>query len=226
MKHIKKFNEAIVDWETDNIKQFYQSCLDVLEHGSQPRDIFGRSTGKINFETIKRIGEENDIEVVDYVTFISELPTEQLKKDAPKKGEIPLFGLVNPVTHKARLVIQIPDLRIPHLKFLYHMLKHENVHVGQKDRKVNKNYGEYLGDIKNLKAYFSNKDEVMAFSQSISDMLMDEMPFVGKPKDIEDAFKRINHLPLWNSIKSNVDSETLKRYRKYIYLYLEREFEK
>ena len=57
-------------------------------------------------------------------------------------------------------------------------------------------------------------------------MLMDEIPLRGKPKDIEDAFKRINSLPLWNSIKSNVDSETLKKYRKYIYLYLEREFEK
>jgi hypothetical protein len=226
MKHLKRFNEAIVDWETDNIKQFYQSCLDILEHGSQPRDRFGRPAGKINFETIKRIGEENDIEVVDYDTFISELPTEQLKKDAPKKAEIPYFGLVNPVTHKARLVIQIPDLRMPNLKFLYHMLKHENVHVGQKQRKVNKNHGEYLGDIKNLKAYFSNKDEIMAFSQSISDMLMDDIPMIGKPKDIEDAFKRMQNLPLWKSIKSNVDSETLKRYRKYIYLYLEREFEK
>lgn len=218
MKYLKRFNEAIVDWETDNIKQFYQSCLDVV---STEIDKFGRPAGEIDFETIKRIGEENDIEVVDYDTFLSELPTKQMKKDAPKKGEIPFFGLVNPVTHKARLIIQIPSLEMSSLKFLYHMLKHENVHVGQKDRKANKNHGEYLGDIKDLKKYFSNKDEIMAFSQSISDMLMKE-----KPKDIEDAFKRINHLPLWNAIKSNVDSETLKRYRKYIYLYLEKELEK
>ena len=66
----------------------------------------------------------------------------------------------------------------------------------------------------------------MAFSQSISDMLMDDAPFVGKPENIEDALKRMENLPLWKSIKANVDEKILKRYKKYIYLYLEKEFEK
>lgn len=218
---IKKFNEAIVDWETENIKEFYKECLEHITTDSP----------LIEFDKIKEIGEKHDIEVVNYDTFLSELPNEKMKKDAPKKGEIEFFGLVNPVTHKARLVIQIPALSKGGLDILYHMLKHENIHVGQKNRKVDKSKGEYLGDIKKLKDYFSNKDEIMAFSQSISDMLLSNSPllrnpYTPKPKNIKDALKGINSNQLWRAIKSNVDDKTLKRYKKYIYLYLQKEFEK
>ena len=100
------------------------------------------------------------------------------------------------------------------------MVKHENIHIGQKSRRDNKNIGEYLGDVSNTKEYFSNKDEVMAFAQSVSDMVMDK-----NPKSMEEAIKMIERTPLWVPIKT-VDEKIKKRYKKYIYLYLEREFEK
>jgi hypothetical protein len=79
---------------------------------------------------------------------------------------------------------------------------------------------EFLGDVRDLKKYFSNKDEVMAFSQSISDMIMGR-----GPKNLKDAIQRIKNNELYNDIKKHVDEEILKRYQKYIFLYLEKEFE-
>lgn len=205
MKHLKRFNEAIVEWETDNIKSFYQE----LNNKKLP----------LSFNDIKEVGEKHDIEVVNYDTFLNDLPTEQMKADAPPRG-VPAFGLVNTVTHKARLVINTNTIDKRLLDFIYHMLKHENVHVGQKSRKKDKSAGEFLGDVNKTKEYFSNKDEVMAFAQSVSDMVMDQ-----KPKTMEQAIKMIERTPLWRPIQT-VDEKTKKRYMKYIYLYLEREFEK
>lgn len=207
---INKFNEAIVDWETDNIKDFYKDVLSIVD-----------SNKSISLSELKEIGEKHDIEIVDYDTFLSDLPDEQMKKDAPPKGAIPVFGLVNPVTHKAIIVVQVPGLDKGLLNMAYHMLKHENVHVGQKSRKKDKSKGEYLGDIRDLKSYFSNKDEVMAFSQSIVDMIMDR-----SPKSFEEAKKELKYNRLWSDIKRNVDDKIKKRYIKYIYLYLEKEFDK
>ena len=203
MKHLKRFNESIVDYDTENIKSFYNELTDIIKNKKI-----------VNFEEAVEVGKRNDVEVVNYKTFYDELPTEQTKNDAPPRG-IPAFGLVNPNTHKARLVINVPAMDKRLLDFCYHMLKHENVHVGQISRKVDKSKGEFLGNIGDKKAYFSNKDEVMAFSQSISDMIMG-----GNPKSIQDALKGLNRVPLFRDIKSEVDPDILKRYQKYIYLYL------
>lgn len=207
---ILKFNEAIVDWETDNIKGFYQDLLDIISNER-----------RVDFDKVKSIGDKYDVEIVDYDTFHSELPNDEMRKDAPPKGAIPVFGLVNPVTHKARLVLQVPQLDRGLLQMAYHMLKHENIHVGQMKRKKDKSKGEFLGDIRDLKAYFSNKDEVMAFSQSVVDMIMDK-----NPKSFEEAKDELKSVRLWSDIKRHVDDKTKKRYIKYIYLYLEKEFEK
>ena len=205
MKHLKRFNEAIVGWETDNIKSFYNELKD--------------KNLPLSFSDIEEVGKKCDIEVVNYDTFLNDLPNEQMKKDAPPRG-VPAFALVNPTTHKARIVLNINKVDKRLLDFIYHMLKHENVHIGQKSRKKNKNTGEFLGDVTKTKEYFSNKDEVMAFAQSVSDMVMDMYP-----KSLEQAIKMIDRTPLWRPIQT-VDEKTKKRYKKYIYLYLEREFEK
>ena len=207
---ILKFNEAIVDWETDNIKGFYQDLLKIISNER-----------RVDFDKVKSIGDKYDVEIVDYDTFHSELPNYEMRKDAPPKGSIPVFGLVNPNTHKARLVIQVTQLDRGLLQMAYHMLKHENIHVGQMKRKKDKSKGEFLGDIRDMKAYFSNKDEVMAFSQSVVDMIMDK-----NPKSLEEAKSELKYVRLWSDIKRNVDDKTKKRYIKYIYLYLEKEFEK
>jgi len=182
MKHLKRFNEAIIDWETDNIKSFYQ-------------ELKGRKF-PLSFSDLKEVGDMNDIEVVDYKTFYDELPNEEMKKDAPPR---------NAPRHL--------------LDYIYHMLKHENIHIEQKRRNKD-NKGEFLGDVRNKKEYFSNKDEIMAFSQSISDMVMDMCPY-----NMQEAIKMIEKTPLWREIQI-LDDKVQKRYKKYIYLYLEKEFEK
>ena len=205
MKHLKRFNEAIVEWETDNIKSFYNE----LKEKNLP----------LSFFDIEEVGKKYDIEVVDYKTFLNDLPTEKMKEDAPPEG-IPAFALVNSNTNKARIVLNTNKVDKRLLDFIYHMLKHENVHVGQKSQRKVGGSGEFMGDISKTKEYFSNKDEVMAFAQSVSDMVMDM-----EPKSLEEAIKMINRTPLWRPIQT-VDEKTKKRYKKYIYLYLEREFEK
>lgn len=209
MRYLKKFNEAIVDYETDNIKSFYDELSDKI-----------KTSKFLTFQDLLEVGDENDIEVVNYETFQKELPSDQMRLDDPPK-HTPAFALVNPNTHKARLVINVKKIDQRLLDFAYHMLKHENVHVGQIGRKKDKSKGEFLGDVKDTKAYFSNKDEVMAFSQSISDMIMNQ-----NPKNIQYAIKMLPRNHLYRDILNSVDTNTLKRYRKYIFLYLEREFEK
>jgi len=212
MKYLKGFNEAIVDYETDNIKSFYDELCDKI-----------KTSKVLTFDDVKEVGNRNDIEVVDYDTFHTELPTSQMREDAPPK-DIPAFAMVNPNTHKARLILNVPQIDKRLLDFAYHMLKHENVHVGQISRKKDKTKGEFLGDVRDLrgtKAYFSNKDEVMAFSQSISDMIMSN-----NPSSMEEAMKMLPRNPIYRNVVNVVDKDILKRYRKYIFLYLEKEFEK
>ena len=209
MKHIKKFNEAIIDWETDNIKFFYEESKSLIDEKKY-----------ITRDELNDIGKKHGVEVVDYETFFSELP-ESHKETAPSKG-IPVFGLVNRKTDKPRLVIQSDKIDNIILDQAYHYLKHENIHVGQISRKSKAiEKGEFMGDVSDKESYFADKDEVMAFAQTISDMIM-----TFRPKNIEEAKKELKFNHLWNDIKRNVDDKTKKRYLKYIYLYLEKEFEK
>lgn len=204
---IKKFYEAIIDWETENIKGFYKDSLDII-----------KDKRIISFDEFVKIGNKYDIEIVDYHTFISELP-EKMKEDAPAPQ--PIFGLVNPVTHKIRIVVLFKQIDSRMLDAIYGIIKHENIHIGQLSRKKDKSKSEFYGDVRDLKSYFSNKDEIMAFSQTIVDMIMN-----GNPKSLEEAKSKLKYNKLWHDIKLNVDNLIKKRYLKYIYLYLEKEFEK
>lgn len=47
MRFLKKFNEAIIDWETDNIKDFYQDCIDKIKQNQ-----------RISFKEMQEIGEK------------------------------------------------------------------------------------------------------------------------------------------------------------------------
>jgi hypothetical protein len=97
------------------------------------------------------------------------------------------------------------------------MLKHELIHVNQFSRR-----GVHPGavDPTDREKYFSQKDEVMAFSHSIADFLISMG--VRRMSEIHDSLKRV---PLYRDIRKSVDQETLKRYHKYIFLYLQQELE-
>jgi hypothetical protein len=208
MKYLKRFNEAIIDHNTEDLRSFYQDALSVVN-----------IDGSISFEELAHIGSKYSIEVVDYDTFLGDLSTDKQRADAPPRG-IPSFGLVNFKTNRPRLVVNVKKMDKGMLNFAYHMLKHENIHVGQNNRRKDGQNSEYMGDISNAKAYFSNKGEVMAFAQSISDMVMDR-----NPKTMAEAIKLIDTIQLYNIAKRSVSPKLLNRYRKYIYAYLKVEME-
>ena len=209
MKYLKRFNEAILDYKSENIDGFYKDVKDLLD----------TKTGRMKQLTeaeAKSIGDKNGVEVVDYDTFLSELP-ESEKSTAPPR-HVPAFALVNPVNHKPRVVLNKPiDERL--LEFIYHMLKHENIHIKQHAKRPN--YKKGLPDPKDQKAYFSDYDEVMAYSQSVVDQLMGMF----RPRTLEEGVGNLGKVQLYNDISKAVDMKTLKKYRKYIYLYLEKELE-
>jgi hypothetical protein len=116
------------------------------------------------------------------------------------------------------------------------IIGHERVHQGQNSRR---NIEFTLVNPTNRKKYFSNKDEIMAFSWTIANGLFKNNNSIQnaiKELDSEIITKPIETLSstrirtpeykmIWNDIKRNCDEKTLKRYRKYIYMYLEKMFD-
>ena len=191
--------EKIIDWRDQGIDEFREDVI------AQRLPIF--------FDELVRIGTAHGIEIVDYETFYRELPDEH-KASAPPRG-VPAFATVNPETFRPRVIINVPRIDQRLFDYIMHMLKHEMVHVGQWSRRSVHQAGPNPMD---RAAYFSNKDEIMAFSQSIVDQLI-----AMGARTPQEAIKQLSSLSLYLDIKRNVDSRTLKRYHKYIYLYLEEE---
>lgn len=212
MKHIKTFeqiNEAIIDYDHSGLMECITEITNELARKRQ-----------LSLSELSNIGNKYNVEFVNYDTFFNDLP-ESAKSTAPPKDVMraPIFGLLNVVTGNVRIVVQIPNVDLYILGFLTHMLKHENIHVDQNRRR---NIEYVMVDPKDKKAYFSDKNEIMAFSHSIADLLIN----MDRGRDINDCLSKINKNPLYQDIKKYVDEKTLKRYHKYIYLYLEMEFEK
>lgn len=208
---IKKFNESIVDYKSDNIVNFYNEI---------------RNLARPTFNQIVEIGNKYEVEVVDYDTFYDNL-SEIDKSTAPPRNEIPAFAFANNDTGKPCVVFgdmftnqnrpaPIDPRLIDHV---YHMLKHENVHLKQQSKRPG--YTKPMPDPKDRGRYFSDTDEIMAFSQSIVDLLMN----MGRATSVKDGISKLKKNPLYNDIKRRVSTDVLKKYHKYIYLYLEKEFE-
>jgi hypothetical protein len=120
---------------------------------------------------------------------------------------------------------------MPMKEIMSDIIGHEKVHAEQTARRGNIEFN--LPDPRDRKAYFSNKEEVMAFSFTIANGLskmnrsleqaMNELDIPFNPRS---AMRPAEHTMLWNDIKRNCDEKTIKRYRKYIYLYLDKIFNK
>jgi hypothetical protein len=79
-----------------------------------------------------------------------------------------------------------------------------------------------LPEPKDKKKYFGDKDEVMAFSFSVAKEIISMFPTVRTPKEgFDKLIENPRRFRLYGDIKQNTDEKTLKRYHKYIYLYLE-----
>lgn len=206
MKHLKKFNEAIIDHQSTDIDNFIKKL-----QSERPM---------IPFNRVVEVGEENNIEVVDYDTFLSDLPDRD-KSTAPPR-HIPFFALVNPVTKRARLVLQRRDLPKQMLNFIEDVLHHEMIHVGQHaTRSIDKG----LPNPNDRKSYFSDTDEIMAFSYSLAKEVINAFDIKsakeGMDKLVADYTSRVPKFRLYKDIKDKVDIKVLQKYHKYIYLYLE-----
>ena len=209
IKNIKKFNETVVIPNKKVIIDF----LDEIEYGKN----------RPTFASIKGIANKHGIEITEYDDFYKNLPDEY-KHKAPKKGECPMFGFVDPKTNMLTIVYQVKSVDRQLCMAMEDILMHELVHLGQKDRrdKTTKFFKTDVdNDPKKPKEYFSDSDEQMAFAQTVSKDLIDKI----RCTSAKDGISKLGMVPLWNNvIKKHVDMKILNKYKKYIYQYLQQHF--
>lgn len=176
----------------------------------------------VSMSELKYIGNKYEVDIVDYDTFYASLEGDEDRKTAPPKGRAPFFGFYNMHNKRPTIVIDGENrngnvnVRMitafpPHPGLFKEMLEHESVHLGQFSRNKSDKYT--LPNPGNREGYFSDKNEIMAFSQSLAKFAFN------KNTNKNTLMRIISRHPLWNDIKSNVSEKTLKRYKKYIYLY-------
>jgi hypothetical protein len=205
-------NEAVIPWDShDGLREFYDGVIELITLYTNQANI-----DYLEIDDLKAIGDNHGIEIVTYDEFLDELPDEVKHTAPPRRAG--LFALVNPDTGGPRVVVAIPRIDKRAIDYIYHMLKHEVIHVEQFRRRPD-DVAHNLPDPANQPEYFSNKDEVMAFSHSIADMLITS----GRYEDVESAMNSLATIELYTIVKKSVDSKTLKRYHKYIYMYLQNE---
>ena len=205
-----KVNEAIIDYKNEAVDGL------MGEINTYPRH------HRFQIPELTALGAEYDIEIVDYNTFLNDLPERDKATAPPRTAQF--FALVNPVTKRPRVVLNLPMPFIPKDFFdqvpLGDILKHEQIHIGQHSRRPNIDMP--LPEPKDQKKYFSNKDEVMAFAFSIAKEIVTMFPAIVTPREgIDKLTQNSSRFRLYGDIKRNVDTFILKRYHKYIYLYLE-----
>lgn len=183
--------------------------------------------GVRNVEDLKRVGKENGFDVVSYDEFYKSLSTIDKKTCPPKHAmQNPIFALFHPINKKPMIVINNPVGFLPPVEMISDIIGHEFIHKGQSSKQKI----EYkLPNPNDMKAYFSDKNEVMAFSFSIAKDLarnfhglspnelmlkLNKLDKTEKNKEMS-AFYQI-----YKTVKHNVDEETFKKYNKNIYAYL------
>lgn len=166
----------------------------------------------ISIDQANMISWNHDVKFKRYDDFYRELPDE-FKHTAPPRNT-PLFGFIDS-DNNVNIVLSIPAIGFRELGFISHMMQHESVHKGQWERRPNVEYT--LPDANDRASYFSNKDEIMAFSQSIIEMMLSREGL----RNISQLRDLLRRNPLYNDIKRVVSEDVLKKYNKYIYQYAE-----
>jgi hypothetical protein len=166
----------------------------------------------MSFGELVRYGRENEVDVVEYEGFIKTLSPEE-RKGVPKKHSVPFFALFNPNTKKPMFVVCNKQLRYFLSKKTFdNIIMHERIHAKQFS---SRNIQLPLVSPNDMEKYFSNKDEIMAFSWSIAKDLFDS------EKTFEKSIKSLSNNIMWQTIKRCCGIEVQSKYKKYIYLYLE-----
>lgn len=196
MKYIKKFEAVIM-----------------------PPSLTKPTKNVTNLKSLKEYAKENGFVVMNYDEFFNSLNATD-KKTAPPKHGMPFFGMFNAESKEAVFVLcdenaitRVPDF----LNRVKDIIGHELIHKGQTSRAGEEKY--VLPNPMDRKSYFANKEEIMAFSWTIANELAKDA------KDVETAFMTSKSRlvqQLWGDIKRYSEEEVLKRYRKYIYMYLDK----
>lgn len=174
-----------------------------------------------SFDDLVEYGKQNEFDVVDYDDFYNSL-TDVDKKNAPPKVGVPFFALFHPerkvpmfVLNDEKIIQRIPDFK----EIVDDIIGHEKIHKEQSIRKGDVEYS--LPSPNNKKAYFSNKEEIMAFSWTIANDLSKTNNDIKSAFDDLDTFGRTQAKQIWSDIKRVCDKDVIRRYQKYIYMYLE-----
>lgn len=180
-----------------------------------------------SFESAVEFGKRNGFEVVDYDEFYNSLGEEDRATAPPRRGT-PFFALFHPIRKTPMFVLADPNATriIPNFKeIMLDIIGHEMVHSEQVRRRGGIEFS--LPNPLDRKAYFSNKEEIMAFAFTIANDLsktqsspeeaMEELDKVVPP-----SFREPQYRAIWSSIRKICDEKTIRRYRKYIYMYLEK----
>lgn len=177
-----------------------------------------------SYDDLVEYGKNNDFNVVLYDEFLNSL-SESDKKTAPPKGAIPFFALFHPIEKVPTFVINGPKdmvTRIPNfIEIVNDIIGHEKIHAGQSG----KSKIDYkLPDPNSRGLYFSDKNEIMAFAWTIANGLSKTNKTIEESINDLNSIRNMNspHKQIWSEIKRNCDEKTINRYRKYIYMYLEK----
>jgi len=179
-----------------------------------------------SFDSLVEYGTQNGFDVVEFDEFYNSL-SEADKKGAPPRRGAPFFALFHPERKKAMFVICDRNIIrvIPNFKEIVNdIIGHENVHHEQTRRKGDVEYS--LPSPNDKKAYFSNKEEIMAFSWTIANDLSKTNNDIKSAFADLDTVGRTQSKQIWTDIKRVCDTDVIRRYQKYIYMYLEDIFNK
>jgi len=177
------------------------------------------------YDDLVEYGQDNDFDVVNYKEFINSLSDED-KKTAPKPDfRTPFFALYHTIRKKPMFVVCDPNCvrMIPNFKTIVDdIISHERIHSEQNKRRGGLTFN--LPDPLKLKEYYSNKDEIMAFSFTIANDLKNAPTIEAALNNLNSPMRGRPSMAsmMWNDIKKSVDEKTLRKYKKYIYLYLQK----
>lgn len=138
--------------------------------------------------------------------------------------QAPFFALFHPQNERPMFVLNDPNFwRIPIFKdILRDIIGHEMVHKVQSDKNE---IGYVLPNPNDTNGYLSDKNEVMAFSWTIANEIRN-LAWVDTFEEAIKVFQKLRKDGLSSPVGALVkdvyrlDEKTIKRYHKYIYMYL------
>lgn len=178
-----------------------------------------------NLNDLKEYGKANKFDVVEYDEFYNSLGDSD-KKTVPPRYGVPFFALFHPVNKRPMFVIcDKMSIRMRFFKeVLNDIIGHEKIHGEQNSRRGGLTFNLPNPNIE--KEYFSNKDEIMAFSWTIAqDLSRESSSFEEAIKQLDIVkFRPKQYQLLWEKIKRKCDKDVVNKYRKNIYNYLKEIF--